>query len=145
MKLETALRIADGEIEAGEKDRQWAMSVMAGWIRRERAHKAREDGNPGWIITNDHLAEPDGIAGTNMNAVTVVGPSDYDGPTDIGALRVPFRMYDDDGTLYYEGRMNADALEAFGDGRDPLSGFGMPNAGATRLDYREASGAWTTA
>ena len=39
-----------------------------------------------------------------------------------------FRMYDDDGTLCYEGRMNEHC-----DGFEPLDHFGMPNAGCTEL------------
>ena len=88
----------------------------------------------GWIITTDHVCEGDD------NGVT--GPSSYDGPTDATALPIKFRMYDDDGELYYEGRMNDGASEQFGL-LDPLYAFGYGNAGCTRLDIFE-NGRWVT-
>jgi len=50
-------------------------------------------------------------------------------------LPVQFRMYDDDGNLYYSGRMK---IEDF----DPLDDYGMPNAGCTYLKYRRGNKAW---
>jgi hypothetical protein len=46
-----------------------------------------------------------------------------------------FRMYDDDGTLYYEGFLLGDDEFA------PLDDFGEPNAGCTRIDVLE-NGKW---
>ena len=58
-----------------------------------------------------------------------------------------FRMYDGDDELYYEGRWVADPNiddEAF-EGFEPLDCFGAPNAGCTRLDYRnDTTGEWAT-
>ena len=41
-----------------------------------------------------------------------------------------FKMYDDDGELYYSGYSKPDA------DFDPLDDFGMPNAGCTEIKYR---------
>lgn len=51
-----------------------------------------------------------------------------------------FKMYDDDGNLYYEGIIGytseyADRAESLG--FEPLDDYGMPNAGAVRIDYKE--------
>ena len=48
-----------------------------------------------------------------------------------------FRMYDDDGELYYEGYSNDSS--SF----QPLDDFGMPNAGCTEIKYYE-NGKWET-
>lgn len=43
-----------------------------------------------------------------------------------------FRMYDDDGELYYEGvSTDSNSQGAF----DPLDDFGQGNAGCVRIDY----------
>ena len=96
--------------------------------------------NPGWIITRDHLSTPEDDW---PSAVGTSGPSGYEGETGTDELPIPFKLYDDDGELYYTGRMNEAAMDCFGDGRDPLYGYGMPNAGAVRLDYKE-DGSWRT-
>lgn len=93
-----------------------------------------------WTITKDHIADPDAPAGTNLNAVGIVGPSSATLPADQIAAHpaaVSFRMYDDDGELYYEGALVGDDPFA------PLDGFGMPNAGCTRIDRFE-NGRWET-
>jgi hypothetical protein len=48
-----------------------------------------------------------------------------------------FRMYDDDGELYYEG------IATFDSSFQPLDDYGMPNAGCTEIRYYER-GAWRT-
>jgi hypothetical protein len=91
-----------------------------------------------WTITHDFIAEPEAEQGTNLNAVGVFGPR--------GAKRTheeiaadpngkKFRMFDDDGELYYEG------ILVGGDGFEPLDDFGSPNAGATAIKYKE-NGVW---
>jgi hypothetical protein len=59
----------------------------------------------------------------------VYGPHGALRPPDSGGT--PFRLFDDDGNLYYEGRV-------FGDyeGFEPLDDFGTPNAGCTRIEYK---------
>lgn len=89
----------------------------------------------GWIIDVDHMPEPGAKPGTNANAVGVIGPSHYKG--DGSECRYRFRMYDDDGNLYYEGRANDICF-------DPIDDFGEPNAGCTRIDFRNEEGTWQT-
>ena len=91
-----------------------------------------------WIITRDHI-EGD----TESTALDTIGPCDAS-PSRIARLRegegVPFRMYDDDGERYYDGRIvgDAKALTLF----EPLDDFGTGNAGCTRIDYRDNHGIW---
>ena len=80
----------------------------------------------GWKITHDYL--DDGAA------VGTVGPraiSDKDRLYLDGGLGRQFKMYDDDGELYYAGLFVGDPADEFG----PLDDFGEPNAGAVRIDY----------
>lgn len=52
-----------------------------------------------------------------------------------------FRLFDDDGNMYYSGWYVGDpnAEEAFG----PLDDFGMPDSGCTRIDFLDKStGKW---
>jgi hypothetical protein len=87
-----------------------------------------------WIIDIDHIAEADAKPGTLRNAVGLAGPSGYTG--DGSELTEKFRLLDDDGIVYYEGRS--------GDSSDfgPLDDFGMPNAGAARIQYWVAGKGW---
>lgn len=96
-----------------------------------------------WIIDKDHIADPKVTPPSYQNAVGLEGPSHA--PTDL--LRqletnpdkgMRFRMYDDDGELYYEGRIIVDQPpgwdlqeEHFG----PLWDFGTGNAGCTSIWY----------
>ena len=83
-----------------------------------------------WIIDKDHI--------DNGKAVGTMGPRGYTG--DGTELHCQFRMYDDDGILYYEGRNNtSDDDNAFG----PLDDFGAPNAGCTSIRYL-VKGRWET-
>lgn len=56
---------------------------------------------------------------------------------------VPFRIYDDDGELYYTGRLYTDDPDSE-DIFKPLDNFGEPNAGCTRIDLL-INGKWETA
>jgi hypothetical protein len=89
-----------------------------------------------WVIDTDHIADKTKPEKTNANAVGVVGPRGYKG--DGSELTHKFRMKDDDGELYYEGRSDDDS--SF----DPLDHFGGPNAGATTIEYWVAGkgGGW---
>lgn len=100
-----------------------------------------------WIIDKDYLAEPNAEPGSlAYNAATVTGPSDA--PEELIDLLKrsekrgkPFRMYDDDGELYYRGRVIAqdghelDERTEFG----PLDDFGRGNAGCTDIRYWDNS------
>jgi len=93
-----------------------------------------------WIITKDHISdahEPN-EEGT-MSPAFPISPSrsgrlDHQQEEIERLCPIKFRMYDDDGNLYYEGRMS-------GYDFDPLDDFGMPNAGCTYLKYLKG-GVW---
>ena len=100
-----------------------------------RALTAVETPGYAWKITKDHLARtPDeDEAGTS-------GPGNAsehhmnllkDGEGEV------FKMYDDDGELYYTGRLVFDDdMEGTEEAcYGPLSDFGMPNAGCTEIRY----------
>jgi len=85
-----------------------------------------------WVIDKDHQAVPGAKPGTNDNAVGVMGPQNCDPKLPCG---YPFRMYDDDKVLYYEGRASRCGFE-------PLDDFGMPNAGCTYIEFQSHAGTW---
>jgi hypothetical protein len=90
----------------------------------------------GWIIDKDYLAEQ-GFVSPDETDVGVSG-----GTMDDSAMTVPFRLYDDDGELYYEGRMTPSCEDNFSvGGGNPLDDFGMPNAGCTNIATNE-TGVW---
>lgn len=85
---------------------------------------------PGWKITKDRLFDP------KWDTPSRVGTADG-GEED---LTWPFRLYDDDGTLYYEGFCNEAAYEAgdeMGDGTLYKAWkWGEYDAGCTDLRLR---------
>lgn len=92
-----------------------------------------------WIIDTDHLAD-----GPEYDDTGVMGPRQApDAMTDALRNREPvpnaetftFRMYDDDGTLYYTGRMATTEGDTERACYGPLGDFGMPNAGAVLIEY----------
>jgi hypothetical protein len=79
----------------------------------------------GWMIDKD-CAEVGG-------KLPVFGPRNISTETQEALKRgegTPFRMYDDDNELYYEGFL-------FGNEFGPLDDYGTPNAGCTRIDVFE--------
>jgi hypothetical protein len=92
----------------------------------------------GWLITKDHICN-----GTDEGTL---GPCDATLTADEirnHPKRVHFKMYDDDGELYYEG-YNVESDESDDPGFEPLDHFGMPNAGCTELRLRSKSGTYET-
>lgn len=101
----------------------------------------------GWIIDKDKIASeqdkadnPDGKS--NLHAIGLVGPRSISKKCE-AALQagegIKFKMYDDDGELYYIGRYLEDPELAEGVWEDefqPLDNFGSPNAGCTMIKYR---------
>jgi hypothetical protein len=91
----------------------------------------------GWTITVDHSADHSKPEGTNDNAKGIVGPRRTT-MTHQEIVNHPkkeyFKMYDGDGSLYYEGYIVQDETT---DGFEPLDQFGTPNAGATDILYRD--------
>ena len=98
-----------------------------------------------WIITKDHIAEPDAPKPSNRNAVGIIGPRNAR-LTGLEILNHPqgrkFRMRDDDGELYYEGIMVVTPEDGDEGEFRPLSDFGTPNAGATTIEYQKQDGTW---
>jgi hypothetical protein len=102
-----------------------------------------------WIIDKDHIAVEVEPEGTNMNALGVIGPRDA--PEDL-ILRLKhgegrlFRMYDDDGELYYSGRILVEVPDSWAlqdEHFGPLYDFGGPNAGCTEIRYKQGK-SWVT-
>lgn len=114
---------------------------MTSTICRETAGlTAPATANYAWVIDRDHL--DDG----QDSEVGVSGPSTASNVLLVQLKQrgagTKFRMRDDDGILYYEGRIlidgDEDGEELFG----PLEDFGMPNAGCTEIQYRNNDGEW---
>jgi hypothetical protein len=94
----------------------------------------------GWIIDTDH------IEGGRSNGT--MGPRDISPNIELmletdKKCGKRFRMFDDDGELYFSGRLlfgtDADGEVEFA----PLDDFGTPGAGCTEIRYLEA-GKWVT-
>ena len=71
-----------------------------------------------WIITVDHLESRSGEC-------LVSGP--HDAPAEVSKTFVTFKMYDDDGVLYYSGKLFGEY-----DGFEPLDDFGR-SVGCTEI------------
>ncbi len=99
-----------------------------------------------WRVDTDHQPDPTSPVGSYSNAGGVTGPggapADLLARLDNGEGR-KWRIYDDDGELYYSGRIVfADPAEEAGNGISlpeeafgPLWDFGQGNAGATEIRY----------
>lgn len=88
-----------------------------------------------WIITTDHTEDDEGDAG-------VIGPRTAT-DEDIARLQAgegdTFRMYDDDGELYYTGRLVVSGDTDHSDEEAcvaPLRDYGTPNAGAILIKWQ---------
>ena len=85
-----------------------------------------------WIITKDYIS--------SAGETTAVGTRSRDlkdGEED--KCTIPFKLYDDDGELYYEGLMSpgaADSMKIF----SPLHGWAMGYAGCTEIHVPDSSG-----
>jgi hypothetical protein len=82
-----------------------------------------------WIITKDVIEN-----GADEGVMSRAGSPREGFPSE------KFRMFDDDGELYYEGMAEQDNESS---GFEPLDDFGMPNAGCTEIQYFE-KGKWNT-
>ena len=87
-----------------------------------------------WIITKDHL--DDGAEGTCSR--------NFDKEQFETLKQEKFKIYDDDGELYYEGifAYHKSDWETSGcpEGFEPLDDFATPNAGATEIHYDDGAG-----
>lgn len=90
-----------------------------------------------WIIDHDHLSAEDGETGAVGTAGPAHASDELLARLDNGHGHV-FRLYDDDGELYYTGRGiwidhqdEPDEDAAYG----PLGDFGLPFAGCTSVRW----------
>lgn len=93
-----------------------------------------------WIITKDHIPNPEAPEGSYQNARGLTGPADA--PHELlenlaAGQGDTFRMYDDDQEIYYTGRGLSvddewDDNACFG----PVYDFGRPNAGAIWIRWQ---------
>jgi hypothetical protein len=85
-----------------------------------------------WLITRDYVSNEQDRGTIGPRGCPLTGE-------EITAVGIRFRMLSDDGELYYEGLYSGPDDETL---FAPLEDFGMPNAGATTIEYRNAAGAW---
>jgi hypothetical protein len=81
-----------------------------------------------WTITRDYIE--------NGAETGLTGPRNKSRHT---ANETAFKMYDDDGALYYAGKIWGDF-----DGSEPLDDFGTPAAGCTEIKLRDSDGVFRT-
>ena len=84
-----------------------------------------------WIITRDHISEPD-----EKSAVGIQGPSDCDETLKSNPQR--FSLYDGDNECYAEGMLYTtdDAYDKYDPAEidfSPLDDYGEPNWGCTAI------------
>lgn len=96
-----------------------------------------------FIITKDRLEDGE------LSAVGVIGPrdaSDHDAARLRAGEGVKFRLLDDDGEVYYEGRRleESDADKTYGGEPElaPLDCWGAPDAGCTIQEEKNEEGKW---
>ena len=86
----------------------------------------------GWVITwvNEEFLD--------HSEVGTIGPRNLTATAEeIKAKGRQFKMFDDDGILYYEGYCLCDDDESL---FMPLDNFGRPNAGCTEIHYKNDEG-----
>ena len=86
-----------------------------------------------WIIDTDHTEEP----GSEYSAA---GRSHG----DPALCTIPVRLYDDDNTLYFSGRIAPETLDADESVSFALLNWAERSAGCTRMDWLTASQTWVT-
>jgi hypothetical protein len=84
-----------------------------------------------WKVTKDHIEEEGKVLEVNVLS------RNYE-ESDEPKLIHPFKMFDDDDNLYYEGFSTDDS--SFG----PLDNYGTPNAGCTYIQYKNGFGKFET-
>lgn len=93
----------------------------------------------GWLITKDHLSDDEnGVRSTSE--VDTIGPRNIDPIIESDLLSGkghPFKMYDDDDILYFEGLTLAkdDDMVFEEASYGPLRDFGQPGFGCTYIKY----------
>ena len=98
--------------------------------------------NYAWIIDRDHIATEGEPPGTLLNAKGLTGPRlapDVLLASLAAGNGIAFRMRDDDGELYYSGRILCTSNQGL---FAPLDDFGMANAGCTGIQYESVVEGW---
>lgn len=107
-----------------------------------------------WIIDKDHIADEEDrkaypAGGRNLHAVNLIGPrtaSALDEARLKNGEGIRFRLLDDDGEVYYEGRRleTSDADKGYRGENElaPLDNFGTPNAGCAIQQELNKDGKW---
>lgn len=100
----------------------------------------------GWIIDTDHLYDPtDPEVASDKDTMGPARISEETTNRLVSGEGKPFQMYDDDGELYYTGRIIVPPGEEDGELLfRPLSDFGEGNAGCTEIRYQNDKGEWKT-
>lgn len=93
----------------------------------------------GWIVTKD-FTNGDFEDSRDFDKVEVIGPRNCKLTAEELIKGHPFKMFDDDGLLYYEGFLVGDKDSE--DGFMPLDHYGEPNAGCTSIQYKNKDGQW---
>jgi hypothetical protein len=95
----------------------------------------------GWIVTKDYIGDniPEG---SKFEKVEIIGPRGCTLSASELIKGHPFKMFDDDGNLYYFGFLFGDKESE--DGFFPLDHYGTPNAGCTYIQYKDKDGKWST-
>lgn len=84
-----------------------------------------------WVIDHDFLSDVQPSSDVGTMGPMKARPELLDGECET------FRLLDDDGNIYYEGRIAGEY-----DGFEPLDDFGMPNAGCVTIQYLSKDGDW---
>ena len=88
-----------------------------------------------WVIDTDHL-ETDPASEYNCTGYT---------RGDASRCTVPVKLFDDDGVLYYSGRIAPETLDADADTAFLMLDWAENDSGCTRMDYRDPKdGHWKT-
>jgi hypothetical protein len=92
-----------------------------------------------WVVTSSWIEDENGAEFGKETKVFVSGPRNASAAMTALAVTsgYPFKMYDDDGIKYYEGKCWTADPEGFG-GEEffgPLNDYGAPNAGCTEIKY----------
>lgn len=91
-----------------------------------------------WIVDNDLIND---ITEELVMDREGVHSKDYDPVAFMEKDRVQWRVKDDDGEIYYEGRMTKERLNSAGEAAFGPLDFAMADAGATSMEYYE-NGEW---
>lgn len=105
--------------------------------------KTVDEEKTGWIVNVDYIDNYHGgeyKLREQKKKVSIIGPRGCE-LTEKELLKGhPFKMYDDDDQLYYTGFLVGDKESE--EGFDPLNDYGTPNAGCTKIFYKNEAGEW---